>query len=468
MSHDVLLIDFQNSWTRCWSDSNVYNTSVTNYFSGQERELAPDCVFEPVSAKEISKFIKIVTAPSFTGTQFAVRGGGHTLWTGAANIDNGITVDMRLMSDTTLSSDNKVAHLGPGARYHDVYHKVVQHNVTVMGGRVPTIGVGGFASSGGMTFLSRRHGFSCDNIYGYEIVLASGEVVYATADSHPDLWLALKGGSNNFGIITRFDVATFPEDLMWQNVVSYNYTDSLLEAQAKAFSHFMDPANFDDAAMMGIFLDFAGGEFSVTGALWYAKNVNSPAVYDAFTQIPNNGGLSELVNVADAVDNFGAHIPSSASRAFQLDFSYTNPPASVYLELWKIWENATREFSNVEGMFFEFLTQPQAVTNGTNMFGLVPGKTDYVMNLITASYAKASDDAFVQTAVTDILEKQKAILKKGGYLVDFIYQNYADISQDVHSSWGAENVAKLKAASRKYDPKGVFQRMVPGGFKIFK
>jgi FAD/FMN-containing dehydrogenase len=167
---------------------------------------------------------------------------------------------------------------------------------------------------GGMTFLSRRHGFTCDNIYGYEIVLASGEVVYATADSHPDLWLALKGGANNFGIITRFDVATFPEDLMWQNVVSYNYTDTVLEAQAKAFSHFMDPANFDDAAMMGIFLDFAGGEFSVTDALWYAEKVESPAVYNAFTQISNNGGLSELVNVADAVDNFGARIPSSASR----------------------------------------------------------------------------------------------------------------------------------------------------------
>jgi FAD/FMN-containing dehydrogenase len=142
------LIDAKLPGRISYPDSNVYNTSVTNYFSGQERELAPDCVFEPVSAKEISKFVKIVTAPSCNGTQFAVRGGGHTLWTGAANIDNGITVDMRLMSDTTLSPDNKVAHLGPGARYHDVYHKVVQHNVTVMGGRVPTIGVGGFASSG--------------------------------------------------------------------------------------------------------------------------------------------------------------------------------------------------------------------------------------------------------------------------------------------------------------------------------
>jgi len=138
------------------------------------------------------------------------------------------------------------------------------------------------------------------------------------------------------------------------------------------------------------------------------------------------------------------------------------------MELFKIWENGTRAFVNVEGMFFEFLTQPQAVTNGTNMFGLVPGKTDYVMNLMTASYANAADDAYVQTAVTDIIEKQKAVLRSGGYLVDFIYQNYADVSQDVHASWGADNVAKLQAVSKKYDPQGVFQNMVPGGFKIFK
>jgi len=101
---------------------------------------------------------------------------------------------------------------------------------------------------------------------------------------------------------------------MWQSVLSYNYSDSVLEAQAKAFSHFMEPANFDDAAMMGIFLDYVGGNFLVTDALWYAENVANPAVYDVFTEIPNLGGPSELLNVADAVDTFGAHIPSSAVR----------------------------------------------------------------------------------------------------------------------------------------------------------
>lgn len=168
--------------------------------------------------------------------------------------------------------------------------------------------------SGGMTFLSRRHGFSCDNIYGYEVVLASGEVVYATESSNSDLWLALKGGSSNFGIITRFDVATFPHDLMWFDVVEYDYTDSVLQAHAEAFSSFMEPDNFDDAAMMGIFMDYQDGSHSIYDALWYADNVANPAVYNGFTEIPNNGGSGELTTASDVVDTFGGKLPSTTGR----------------------------------------------------------------------------------------------------------------------------------------------------------
>lgn len=64
------------------------------------------------------------------------------------------------------------------------------------------MGIGGFTSGGGKSHLSRKYGWSCDNVFGYEIVLASGEIVYASHSQHRDLWLALKGGSNNFGIIT--------------------------------------------------------------------------------------------------------------------------------------------------------------------------------------------------------------------------------------------------------------------------
>ncbi|KKP03796.1 hypothetical protein THAR02_04126 [Trichoderma harzianum] len=295
-----------------YPDSATYNSSISSYYSGQERELNPSCIFRPTSTSEVSQFIKLIA--DCGDVKFAVRGGGHTLWTGAANIDDGITVDMRSLNGLDLSKDHKIARLGGGAVFSDIYPKLVPYNLTVMGGRVPGIGAGGFVTGGGITFLSRRHGYSCDNVYGYEVVLASGKVVYATESSYPDLWLALKGGSNNFGIVTRFDLATFPLGNMWYSDLSYNYTDSVLSAHAKAFSNFMKPANYDGAAMMGVFLYYTGQGFGLSDAMWYVEDVANPAVYDAFTKIPNLGGTSELATVDKVVETFGENLPATTGR----------------------------------------------------------------------------------------------------------------------------------------------------------
>lgn len=171
-------------------------------------------------------------------------------------------------------------------------------------------------ASGGLNFLSRKHGFDCDNIYGYEVVLASGEVVYASSDSHRDLWLALKGGSNNFGIVTRFDFATFPQGLMWGGIIQFNYTDNVLDAQAKAFSNFMRQENFDSAADMAIILDFqSGGAFSVANSLFYTNAVENPPVYQPFTSIPSmTPALMGLISVSDLVVDFGKSLPNKLPR----------------------------------------------------------------------------------------------------------------------------------------------------------
>ncbi|EJT69416.1 hypothetical protein GGTG_13035 [Gaeumannomyces tritici R3-111a-1] len=450
---------------------DAYSASQGSYFAGQARDMKPGCIFMPTTTDEVSRFVRTVGARTGPDAKFAVRGGGHTLWKGAANIDNGITVDMRHMSGVVLSADGSVASLGPGGRFGDVYHSLKPHNLTVMGGRVPSIGVGGFLTSGGMTFLSRRHGFACDSVLGYEIVLASGEVLgNVTQASHPDLWLALKGGINNFGIVTRFDVATYPSDSMWYDVVRYNYSEGVLKAQAREFSRFMSPgASFDPDAMMGIFLDYAGGNFFVRDTLWHTGGVANPPVYKPFRDIPNLGGSGKLLAVADVVDTFGADIPASTSRAFQLDWSFVNPPAEVYMELFKIWEDGVKTLSDVEGFFVEFLTQPQSVVaKGTpSLFGLEPGRTDNAMMLMTAGYASAADDERVRVGILGIVRAQRGLLRRKGYLLDFIYANYADKSQGVYESWGADSVTKLQAASRKYDPQGVFQKRVPGGLKVF-
>ena len=75
--------------------------------------------------------------------------------------------------------------------------------------------------SGGLSYFSYARGFVCDNVVNYEVVLASGEIVNANAETNEDLWIALRGGGNNFGIVTRFDVNVFEQGPLWGGKVFY-------------------------------------------------------------------------------------------------------------------------------------------------------------------------------------------------------------------------------------------------------
>ncbi|KAI4237076.1 MAG: hypothetical protein LQ349_002123 [Xanthoria aureola] len=453
---------------------SLYISSRQSYYSGFERALAPGCIFRPINTAEVSRFIKLVTAGGQYGNTsqvptFAVRGGGHTLFSGAANIDGGVTIDLREIKSVVLSKDRKMAAVGGGAVWSDIYPQMVPYNLTVMGGRVPGVGVGGFVTGGGVNFLNQRYGWSCDNIYGYEVVLASGEVVYATANSYQDLWLALKGGSNNFGIVTRFDVATFPQGLMWGGVISFNYTKSVLEAQAKAFRDYMDPKNFDSAADMGIILNYANNTFSVSNSLFYVDPVPYPKTYKAFTSIPSlSPNTLALTNVSNMVVQFGKNLPTKVARSVQLVYSFKNTDVATYTKLIQQWETDIKTLGNVPGYLSQFLIQPQPVTNGTNSMGLEANQHDVVMCIVTAAWTNPADDARVQQLVTSIVDKHERVVRKQRLYIPFKYLNYADISQDVIGSYGTNNKRRLRAVSRKYDPKALFQTSVPGGFKVSK
>lgn len=98
--------------------------------------------------------------------------------------------------------------------------------VTVTGGRAGGVGVAGFTTGGGNSFHSTSHGWACDNVKNFQVVLANGTMVDANADEHNDLWQALKGGSGNLGLVTRFDmyVIEFPDPQkpnIWGGIAQY-------------------------------------------------------------------------------------------------------------------------------------------------------------------------------------------------------------------------------------------------------
>ena len=178
----------------------------------------PTCVVSVTSTKDValSVFLSTVGGQVFPGKcDFAVRSGGHTPFAGAANINQGITIDLSALNQVTPSKDLSTVTLGPGNRWSQVYTKLDALGIAIGGGRVAIVGVGGLTLGGGVSFFSPRYGFVCDNIIRFEVVLATGVAVNVTQTSYPDLWVALKGGSNNFGVVTQFQSTAFTQGKFW-------------------------------------------------------------------------------------------------------------------------------------------------------------------------------------------------------------------------------------------------------------
>jgi hypothetical protein len=155
------------------------------------------------------------------------------------------------------------------------------------------------------------------------------------------------------------------------------------------------------------------------------------------------------------------------SRAIDIVYSHVNGEPELYTALFKAWEDGCKKLADIAGLQLVLLTQPHPVTNGNNSLGLEPGRRDQVLTVLTAAYTFAEDDENVQTGMERIIATLEGILQERGLYMPYKYLNYADKSQDPIASYGDEIVARLQATSKKYDPQGVFQKQVPGGFKLF-
>src|SRR5512146_137173 len=141
--------------------------------------------------------------------EIAVRGGGHNV-AGTAVCDDGIVIDLSAMRAVWVDPDRRTAWVQGGALWGDVDHETQAHGLATTGGIVGHTGVAGLTLGGGIGFLMRRHGLTIDNLLAGEVVTAEGSVVRASADDHPHLFWALRGGGGNFGVVSSFRFALHP------------------------------------------------------------------------------------------------------------------------------------------------------------------------------------------------------------------------------------------------------------------
>ena len=136
----------------------------------------------------------------------SVRCGGHNV-AGKGMSEGGLTIDLSGLREVTVDPERKLVHAGGGCLLGTVDAATAPHALVVPAGIMSETGVAGLALGGGIGWFSRKHGLTCDQFVSLELVLASGEVIEVSAESHPDLFWALRGGGGNFGIVTRFTFA---------------------------------------------------------------------------------------------------------------------------------------------------------------------------------------------------------------------------------------------------------------------
>jgi FAD/FMN-containing dehydrogenase len=160
----------------------------------------PALVVQPISAEDVAASVAFAREH---GVLLGVKGGGHNI-AGTAVADRGLTLDMSRMRAVTVDPQARVAHVGPGCLLQDVDRATQEHGLATVLGFVSEVGVAGLTLGGGLGYLTRRFGWSVDNLEEVEIVTADGGVRIASRDENADLFWAIRGGGGNFGVVTRF------------------------------------------------------------------------------------------------------------------------------------------------------------------------------------------------------------------------------------------------------------------------
>jgi len=384
----------------------------------------------------------------------AIRGGGHNA-AGLATCDDGIVVDLSGMRDVVVDPTLRVARAGGGATWGDFDRATAEHGLATTGGAVSTTGIAGLTLGGGLGWLMRSHGMTCDNLIGAEVVTADGQLRRASEAENPDLLWALRGGGGNFGVVTTLEYQLHPVSTILGGMLLYP-----LARARDAFRLYRDVARWAPDKLTV----FAGMLHSPDGI---------PLV--AFL-VCYNGPVEEGERAIKAIRDFGAPaageigpMPYTALQTM-LDAGF---PSGMNVH-WRsdFVKSISDELIEAVVSAYEHVPSPLSAILFEQFGGAVRrvprdatayDQRDSDFNLVIVS--RWTDAAHAERNVQWARSLSDAVR---AHTTGRVYVNYigaGEAPDRVRAAFGADKFAKLSAIKRKYDPTNLFrlnQNIPPG------
>ena len=400
----------------------------------------------------------VISAVNFArehGLTLSIKGGGHNI-SGLALCDEGVMLDMSLMRGVWVDPIARTARAQPGCLLGDVDRETQVHELAAVLGFVSMTGVAGLTLGGGFGYLTRRLGWTSDNVLSMDVVTADGRVVRASERENSDLFWGLRGGGGNFGVVTSFEYKLHPvgpEVMAGAIAWSAEHAHDVIEM----YRALTEQAPPELTCVLGLRM--------APPAPWLAKNIHGQPIVAIF--VCHTGAIKEGEKLVAPIKGFGSPVGdiiqprSYVSQQNLLDG--TQPKGrryywkSEYLPgldaemLAKAIEHARRIVSPhsaillfpVDGALNRLSEDHSAVGNRDAAF---------ILN-ITASWEHAEDDRanidWSRAAWGDMRR-----FSTGGTYVNFLTEEEGD--ERIHAAYG-KNYDRLVDVKTKWDSKNLFR-----------
>lgn len=386
----------------------------------------------------------------------AVRGGGHNV-AGFASVGGGLVIDLSSLNGVAVDAANRTARVGGGATLGDLDRATQAFGLAVPSGLFSRTGVAGLTLGGGLGWLRRKYGLTCDNLVGATVVTAAGAVVRASETENADLLWGLRGGGGNFGVVTEFVFRLFPVG----PEVAFAFTFYPLEAAkrvVRAHERFLEgepgdvstllalgrtphaepfPTDLHGTPYVGVLALYAGDPDAGMQVLQPLRELAEPLV-----------DLSGPMRYLEAQTLFDADYPDGG-RYYWKSATLSDLPDPAVDLLVRAAEQAPSEHSTIDvWVHGGAVARPGA---GATAYGRRDARY-----LVTpeANWTDPADDA------ANLAWARGCLSRLGEYAAGGAYLNFPGFGEEgdalTRSAYG-DNLARLRALKTEYDPHNVFR-----------